>query len=83
MIFPCYRLIEEKTMQDGVYIPPKEDLYCIKSEDDVLFLIYESKKKDIFIFWSRLEDVEYIGEKEKEFDLNIQEISKGNYFNLI
>lgn len=83
MIFPCYSLIENKMMSDGFEVPKDKILYCIKSEDDILFLLFEDEKENQIMFWSRIEDVVYIGDYEKELGLNIDDITNGNYFNLI
>jgi hypothetical protein len=83
MIFPCYSLIENKMMSDGFEVPKDKTLYCIKSEDDILFLLFEDDKENQIMFWSRIEDVVYIGDYEKELELNVDDIINGNYFNLI
>lgn len=83
MIFSCYKLNESKVMSDGVEIPSDYLLYCLKAEDDILFLLYEKENKDIVVFWARLEEVSYLGDLEKEIDLKIQDIINGNYLNLI
>ena len=70
-------------MSDGIEIPSDVDLFCIKEEDDILYLIYENEKNDKILFWSRLEELKYIGEVEKEFDESLGDIIDGNYFNLI
>jgi len=83
MIFSCYKLNENKIMSDGVEIPSDDLLYCLKSEDDILFLLYENQNKDILVFWTRLEDLSYVGDLEKDIDFKIQDIINGDYFNLI
>lgn len=83
MIFACYRLDNNKFMSDGTEIPNDQNLYCIKSEDDILFLLFENEKENKILFWSRLEEVSYIGDFEKKFDINFNDIINGDYFNLI
>jgi hypothetical protein len=83
MIFACYRLNDNKFMSDGTEIPNDKNLYCIKNEEDILFLLFEDEKKNSILFWTRLEEVFYICDMEKEFDLNIDDIINGEYFNLI
>lgn len=83
MIFNCYRLIENKLMSDGVEIPSGQDLYCIKNEDDILFLLFENENKNTIIFWARLEELTYVCDVEKDFDFNIDDVISGQYFNLI
>ena len=83
MIFSCYKLNENKIMSDGAEIPNDVNLFCIKNEDDILFLLFENENKNTIIFWARLEDVTYICDVEKEFDLNIADIINGEYFKLI
>lgn len=70
-------------MSDGFEIPKDKILICIKSEDDILFLLFEDEKENRVIFWSRIEEVVYVGDCEKELELNIDDITSGNYFNLI
>ena len=50
MIFACYRLDNNKFMSDGTEIPNDQNLYCIKSEDDILFLLFENILKKSFKF---------------------------------
>ena len=83
MIFPCYSLIENKMMSDGVEIPKDKNLYCIKNDDDILFLLFEDDKENKTMFWARMEEVVYVGDLEKELEINIDDIINGNYFNLI
>ena len=83
MIFPCYSLIENKTMSDGLEIPKDKNLYCIKSDEDILFLLFEDDKDNKIMFWARMEEVVYVGDLEKELEINIDDIINGNYFNLI
>lgn len=83
MIFSCYRLIENKSMSDGVKIPTDIDLYCVKNEDDILFLLFEKENGDTIMFWARLEEVVYVCDIEKDFDFNIDDVVNGQYFNLI
>ena len=83
MIFACYRLIDNKLMSDGTEIPNDKDLYCVKNEEDILFLLFEDENKKTIFFWARLEEVAYICDTEKKFDLNIDDIINGEYFNLI
>lgn len=70
-------------MSGGVEIPNDKILYCIKNEEDILFLLFEDEKENKVMFWARLEEVAYVGDFEKEIDLNIDDIVNGNYFNLI
>jgi len=70
-------------MSDGLEIPKDKNLYCIKSDDDILFLLFEDDKDNKIMFWSRMEDVVYVGDIEKELEINIEDIINGNYFNLI
>jgi hypothetical protein len=83
MIFACYRLIENKLMSDGVEIPKDQNLYCIKNEDDILFLLFEKEEEKAIMFWARLEEVAYVCDIEKDFDFNIDDVINGQYFNLI
>jgi len=83
MIFPCYSLIENKMMSDGFEIPKDKILICIKSEDDILFLLFEDEKENRVMFWSRIEEVVYVGDYEKELELNIDNVINGNYLDLI
>lgn len=83
MIFSCYRLIESKFMSDGVEIPADINLYCIKNEDDILFLLFENENGNTIIFWARLEDVTYVCDVEKDFDFSIDDVINGQFFNLI
>lgn len=83
MILPCYNLVENKTMSDGVEIPKDKNLYCIKSDDDILFLLFEDEKENKIMFWARMEEVVYVCDLEKELEINIDDITNGNYFNLI
>jgi hypothetical protein len=83
MIFACYRLIENKLMSDGVEIPKDQNLYCIKNEDDILFLLFEKEEEKAIMFWARLEEVTYVCDIEKDFDFNIDDVINGQYFNLI
>lgn len=83
MIFACYRLNDNKFMSDGTEIPNDQNLYCIKNEDDILFLLFENEKENTILFWARLEEVSYIGDFEKKFDINFDDIINGDYFNLI
>lgn len=70
-------------MSDGLEIPKDKNLYCIKSDDDILFLLFEGDKDNKIMFWVRMEDVVYVGDTEKELEINIEDIINGNYFNLI
>ena len=83
MILPCYNLNENKIMSDGFEIPKGENTYCIKNEEDILFLLFEDEKDNKVMFWARLEEVTYVGDFEKELELNIDDIINGNYFNLV
>lgn len=83
MIFACYRLNDNKIMSDGTEIPSDQNLYCIKNEDDILFLLFENEKGNKVLFWARLEEVFYIGDCEKKFDIDFNDIINGDYFNLI
>ena len=83
MILNCYNLIEEKKMQDGNLIPKNVKLYCIKSEEDVLFLLYEDELKNKILFWARMEELVFECEEDKEFDVNFDDVINGEYFNLI
>lgn len=83
MIFACYRLNDNKFMSDGTEIPNDKNLYCIKNEEDILFLLFEDDKDNKIMFWARMEDVVYVGDLEKELEINIDDIINGNYFNLI
>lgn len=83
MIFACYRLNDNKFMSDGTEIPNDKNLYCIKNEEDILFLLFEDEKDNKIMFWARMEDVVYVGDLEKELEINIDDIINGNYFNLI
>ena len=65
MIFACYRLNDNKFMSDGTEIPNDQNLYCIKNEDDILFLLFENEKENTILFWARLEEVSYIGNLSK------------------
>ena len=70
-------------MSDGVEIPKDINLYSIKNDDDILFLLFEDDKNNKVVFWSRMEDVVYVGDVEKKLEINIEDIINGNYFNLI
>jgi hypothetical protein len=50
MIFACYRLNDNKFMSDGTEIPNDQNLYCIKNEDDILFLLFENEKENTILF---------------------------------
>ena len=52
-------------MSDGAEIPNDINLFCIKNEDDILFLLFENENKNTIIFWARLEEVTYVCDVEK------------------
>jgi len=83
MIFSCYKLLENKLMSDGFEIPKDKNLYCIKNEDDILFLLFEKENENTIMFWARIEEVVYVCDVEKKFEINIDNIINGDYFNLI
>jgi hypothetical protein len=83
MLLPCYKLYDKKVLSDGTEIPSDKKLFHLKNEDDILFLFYENENNDRIVFWARMEEVELLGEFEKEFDVNIDDIINGNYFDLI
>ena len=83
MIFDCYKLTEEKQMHDGNVIPKDVKLYCIKNEDNILFLMYDIDKESKAFFWANLDELYFDSEEEIDFDVDLSNIINGDYFKLI
>ena len=83
MKFDCYKLIKEKEMHDGNIIPKDVKLYCIKNEDNVLFLMHDVDNENKTFFWANFDELYFDSEEDKDFDLDLTDILNGDYFNLI